>query len=184
MSSLTRILCVVAILLCCLARAGAQDKAALAQVLKSETDAAKLVSDLQAYATRSPWDIQVTALVSQRLAVKGLNASQIIRTITASGDMAAALDVDDEKFAEIAWLTGLIVRAEAPAPLLYNLESLGVPAFDLLAEVVGQTPSEIREAARRGELRSEATFGLLTANYSRRYKGMAEKLLLKRRNSR
>lgn len=161
-----------------------QDRTALTQILKSEKDAAKLVDDLQSYASKSPWDIEVTSILAQRLAVKGLNASQIMRTITASGDMAAALDADDEKFAGIVWLTGLIVKAESPAPLLYNLESLGVPAFDLLAETLSRSEQEIRKLAQQDRLRSEGVFGLLTLNYSTRYKGMAEKLALKRRGNR
>jgi hypothetical protein len=123
---LVRITCLLAVFLCCFATCKAQDQAALAQILKSDEAATKLVADLRAYASKSPWDIQTTSIVAQRLAVKGLKPLDIMRSITTSGDVAAALDCDDEKFARIALLTGLILTTkEALGPSLYGLDSLG-----------------------------------------------------------
>jgi hypothetical protein len=167
----------------CASVCSAQDKTALTQILKSEKDATQLVEDLRAYERKSPWDIDVMSRVAQRLAVQGLTASEIMRTITTSGDMAAALDYGDEKFAQIVWLTGAMLKSETPGPSLYGLESLGVPVFDLLGETIGRSADETLQLLREGRLVSRGVFGLLTENYDRRYHGMAEKLLIKLRNA-
>jgi hypothetical protein len=181
---MNRTLCLLILMLTmCASVCGAQDKTALAQILKSEKDAAQLVEDLNSYARKSPWDIEAMSTVAQRLAVQGLTASQIMRTITTSGDMAAALDYDDQKFAQIVWLTGALLKSETPGPSLYGLEGLGVPVFDLLGETIGRSADETLQLLRQDRLVSRGVFGLLTENYDRRYHGMAEKLLIKLRNA-
>lgn len=157
----------------------AQDKAALTQLLKSEAAATALIAELNAYDAKSPWDSDTIWSVAQKLAVKGLVAKEIERTIVGSGEAAAALDGNDRLFAAIALTVGGIYKEKRPGPSLYVLEGLGVPAFDLLGEILEKSPKEVREYADADRLRSEPIAALLTESCRRRYHGMSEQLLLK-----
>jgi hypothetical protein len=158
----------------------AQDKVALTQLLKSEEAATTLISELSAYDAKSPWATEVTWRLTQRLAVKGIKGPQITRAIIAGGDIAAALDADDRLFASIVWLTVGLLKEKDPEITLYDLEAIGVPAFEMLAELLDRRADEIRKLARQGRLNSPAVFEALTTSYLLRYKGMAEKLAIKR----
>jgi hypothetical protein len=60
------ILVLLLALTCCVSASARQDKPALAQILKSETEAAKLVEDLRSYAAKCPWGIEVMSTLAQR----------------------------------------------------------------------------------------------------------------------
>lgn len=159
----------------------AQDKAAFTQLLRSETAATRLISDLQAYDAKSPWSTDIMWRLAQQLAIKGLSGQQISTAITAGGEMAAALDGDDQLFASVVLTTTDLVKQERAWLTLYELEGMGVPAFDMIAEGIGRPRGEVQKLARAGRLKSSSVFELLTAFYAIKYKGMSEKLANKRR---
>lgn len=168
------------ILISVCAPARAQDKETLSQLLKSEQAAAALISEMTAYDAKSPWGSEVIWALTQRLAVKGLSGPQICTAIIASGEVSAALDADDRLFASVTLLTSELLKEKDPQFVLYDLEAVGVPAFDMLAELLQRRPDDVKDLARQRRLSSSVLFRALTTVYTLRYKGMAEKLAKKR----
>lgn len=173
------LLCLAVIITVC-APASGQDKAVLTKLLKSEEAATALISELTVYSSKSPWSTNAIWSLTQKLAVKGLRAPQIKTAIVASGEMSAALDGDDQLFASVVWFTADLLKQKDPEIVLYELEAIGVPAFDMLGELLRRTPADVRKLASQGRLNSPVVFEALTTAYTLRYNGMAEQLAKKR----
>jgi len=170
-------LAIIGVALC--APALAQDKAALTQLLKSERAATELIEQLTVYDSKSPWGSDVIWSVAQKLAVKGLQGKDIGRSIIGGGEVAAALDGNDRLFGAITLLIGGMYKERTPGPTLYALEQLGVPVFDLLAEILERSPQEVRKLSDEDQLNSDPIAALLAESCRRRYNGMSERLLLR-----
>lgn len=153
------------------------------QLIGSEDKARTLVAKLDTYHYDAPWQLSTLLTIAQRMLVKEWKAEDIPPLFWACGDAAAAIDGDDEKFAEIvaaivAIKTGHTSEVDS---LLNELEELGLPAFKLVAEAIGKTPADVRRLAKADRIVPSVTARILLDQFARRYEGLANKLARQRK---
>ena len=133
---------------------------------------------------RSSWHFETLVEVTQRLAVEGIDIHQVDAALEPCGDMASAITADDSdsRFAQIVLLISPLEKQTSTEDLytsLYELDNLGVPAFQFLAEFTGTPLRKIKDYARDGRLKAEGVRDILLASFTLHYGGLAAKLAQK-----
>lgn len=155
------------------------------QLLKSEEQAKHLVLRISIYGNRSPFDYNLIMTLAQRLVTNDYPHQDLFKLLEPCADMTVALNGDGELFAEIVLTMASLRVAESDeiSSILYSLEGLGVPAYKLLALMIGKTESETKKLARQGRVRGNGTKDALLAAFNLKYKGLAEKVVNERKKS-
>jgi hypothetical protein len=121
--------------------------------------------------------------LSRRLIIWGWPAGELSRIIRPSADAAAAIGLEPAEFAEIVLTLGEMLKDDHDdsRSALSALDRLGVPVYDILGEVASKRPSEIKEYASRGEIKSRPAMELILNGFEKRYAGLAAKLTEQKR---
>jgi len=155
------------------------------RLLKSKPEAEYLAAQLAAYSSETPYQSGLIG-ISQRLIVAGFKPKQIMLILTPCGDMAAALDFNDQGYSELVGRMASLKngRDDAVYLNLIALSDIGVPAFEILGEAIGKSARETEILAQRRRLRSSAACDALLAMYAQKYKGAAleARKIIDRRN--
>lgn len=149
----------------------------LSRALNSESDAEHHILFLQGYLEQSPWQFRTLVEISQKLLSVRESLADIQRAITACGDaaIAATVEDDDATYQRIVLALFSVKTGRNPIAGLNELESNGVPAYDLLGEATGYSASKVRDLAEAGRIKSKGAFNILLVAFERKYNGLAAK---------
>jgi tape measure domain-containing protein len=146
------------------------------KTLLGSTDAARgMIENLQKFSASTPFQFDGLADSAKVLLAFGVSSSQIIPTMKALGDVAAATGND------IGSLANIYGKVKAQGRLmtdsLNQFNERGIPIGARLAEMFGKTEAEIREMASQGQISfgdlQKALVGM-TSQGGMAFNGMAE----------
>jgi len=149
----------------------------LGRVLNSESDAEHHLLFLQSYIEQSPWQFRTVVDISQKLLSAHESLGDVQRAIVACGDAAVAASVEDDDlvFERITFALFAVRSERTVISALSELESAGIPVYDLLSAMTGLSPAKTRALAEAGRVNPKGTFQVLLDAFERKYQGLAAK---------
>jgi tape measure domain-containing protein len=128
-----------------------QTKIAFETMLGSASKATKLLSDLQTFAKKTPFNLVELQETTKRLLAYGVEGENVIGTLTTLGNIASAVGRDKMPQLTLAFgqvkavgrLTGMELRQFAET---------GVPLLQILSDQFGVTTAEMQEMVSAGEV--------------------------------
>lgn len=132
-------------------------------LLGSTTKANVLLSQLQKFATTTPFDVKDLASVAQRMISVGIGTQKVIPLMRDLGNIVAATgEVSAERLEGISTaLTQMISKTKVSAEEMEQLAERGVPAWKILADATGKSQAELRKLAEQGKITSDVMVGAL-----------------------
>ena len=120
-------------------------------MLGSGEAASKMIGDLYTFAKKTPFKFDGMLESSQQLISMGMAADNVIPTLTAVGDAAAASGKGQEGFKAITTALGKM-QAQGQVSLddLWSLSDNGVQALQILANKSGQSIEDMKKAISDG----------------------------------
>lgn len=145
-------------------------------MLGSAKAAKDFLADLARFAARTPFEFRGLVSSSQRLLAFGFRAQEILPTLEAVGDAAAALGGGPELINQIVRALGQIkAKGKPQAEEMLQLAEAGIPAWQILAETLGVTIPEAMEMVTRGAVDADTAVNALVRGLTQRYGGLMER---------
>jgi len=127
-----------------------QTEARFRTLLGSAEAAKKMVGDLSKFAASTPFQMEGLSKTAQTLLAFGVAQDQILPTMQALGDVAAASGAD---IGELANIYGKVrANGRLMTESLDQFNERAIPVGASLAKLFGKTEGEIRQMASRGEI--------------------------------
>lgn len=143
----------------------------------SAEKAKSMLADLQEFARTSPFDTPGIIQASQRLMAMGFTADEVKPTLTALGNAMAAVGGSSDSFSRAAISIGqMAASANASSREMRELVMAGIPAWDILAEQMHKTVSDVQADFEAGEVSGKAASEMLLKGMEQRYTGMMDQL--------
>jgi|SRR5215831_1015290 len=141
-------------------------------MLGSAKAASSMVSQLQAFAAKTPFNFPDLVTSSQRLIAFGFSAKQVIPMLTAIGDTAAGLGLGSEGVNRITLAIGQMqAKTRVQSDELLQLTEAGVPALRILANQYGVSAAQMQKMVTAGAVSSQKAIPLLLAGMEKGTKG-------------
>lgn len=151
-------------------------QAAMTNMLGSTEKANAFLADLQKFAANTPFDFQGLATASQRLLAFGFQAEQILPTMQAIGDAAAALGKGQEGIDQITLSLGqMAAKGRVQADEMLQLTEAGIPAWRLLAETIGTSIPEAMDQVSRGQVTAQQGLEAIINGMESQFGGLMER---------
>lgn len=145
-------------------------------MLGSAKAAKDFLADLAQFAARTPFEFRGLVSSSQRLLAFGFRAKEILPTLEAVGDAAAALGGGPELINQIVRALGQIkAKGKPQAEEMLQLAEAGIPSWQILAETLGVTIPEAMDMVTRGAVSADVAVNGLVRGLTQRYGGMMER---------
>lgn len=145
-------------------------------MLGSAKAAKDFLADLARFAARTPFEFRGLVSSSQRLLAFGFQAKEILPTLDAVGDAAAALGGGPDLINQIVRALGQIkAKGKPQAEEMLQLAEAGIPSWQILAEMLGVTIPEAMEMVTRGAVDADTAVNALVRGLAVRYGGMMER---------
>lgn len=153
-----------------------QAQVAFTTLLGSSKKAQAYLADLNKFAANTPFDLPGLIDSSRLLLGVGMNAKQVIPTLTAWGDAAGALGIQQDGFnrAMIA-VSQSLSAGRINAGDMNQIVQAGIPIWKLMSEATGKTVPELRKLSSQGELLSKDVLPLLNKQMEKDYGGSMAK---------
>jgi tape measure domain-containing protein len=164
-------------------RAGLSTAAGLEQaqigfttLLKSGAQAQAFLGQLKDFAARTPFNLPGLVDDARLLLGVGFAAKQVIPTLTAWGDAAGALGIQQEAFhrAMIA-VSQSMAAGKINAQDMNQIVEAGIPVWKLMSEATGKPIPVLRKLSEQGKLLSGDILPKLAAQMERDYGGAMAK---------
>lgn len=148
----------------------------LSEVLNGDAAARQHLTDLRIIAAATPYKLGMIVGVSHQLLGWGWTESESKNIIRASANAAAAISANDEGFRRIAACVGRLNDAERSTyAALSALEHEGIPVWQILAHLIGESELQTRALSSKRQLRPRKTAEILLAGFDQKYAGAAER---------
>jgi tape measure domain-containing protein len=129
----------------------------------SVQNAKRVMDELTNFAASTPFDLPQVTEAGRKLTALGVDAQNLIPTLTAVGNVAAGLDIP---FSELADIYGKIkVQNRAYMEDINQLQGRGIPIIQEIASMYGKSTEEIRKLIEEGKIgfpQIEAAFKRMT----------------------
>lgn len=137
---------------------------AFTTMLQSGEKAQAFLSDLSAFAAKTPFDLPGLQRSAQSLISIGIDASKVIPIMTTLGNVTSGMGTGAEgvQRATVA-IQQMNAAGRITAEDLNQLRDAGIPVFDLLTAATGRTREEIAGMAQNGKLGRQELEQLMTA---------------------
>jgi len=120
-------------------------------LLGSSEKAATFIKDLQNFAAKTPFDFPGLQHAANTMLAMGFNAKDILPTLTSVGDAVAALGQGSDAVDRATYALGQMRAAgRVNAQDMNQLTSIGIPAWQLLADSLGKTVAQTRDLSEKG----------------------------------
>lgn len=161
---------------CVKAAGGFQNvQVAMTNMLGSGEKAQAFLQDLQEFAARTPFEFNGLAQSSQKLLAFGFTAEQIIPTMTAIGDAAAALGAGQEGVDRITMALGqMAAKGKIQSEEMLQLTEAGIPAWQLLADTIGTSIPEAMDMVSKGQVNAQIGLSALVNGMEQQFGGLME----------
>ncbi len=135
------------------------------------------LSRLADFAAHTPFEFEGLLDASKRMMALGFAADDVIPTMTAIGDAAAALGSGQQGIDSlITGLGNIKTQGKVTSIAMMQLARAGVPAWDILAESIGKTTGETRKLVEQGLVSADQGIAALVAGMEKRFPGMMSKM--------
>lgn len=146
-------------------------------MLGSARRADSFLSDLAKFAARTPFEFEGLLDASKRMMALGFAAQDVIPTMTAIGDAAAALGSGQEGIDSlITGLGNIKTQGKVTSIAMMQLARAGVPSWQILADAIGKTTGETRKLVEQGLVSADAGIAALVDGMEKRFPGMMAKM--------
>lgn len=133
-------------------------------LLGSAEKAQSFIADLQSFAAKTPFDFPGLQQSANQMLAMGFSSDEIIPKLTAVGDAVAALGGTPEMVGRATYALGQMKSAgRVTAQDMMQLTSMGIPAWNLLAESIGKSVPETRKLAEQGLIPADQAIEAITS---------------------
>jgi tape measure domain-containing protein len=133
-------------------------------LLGSAEKAQSFIGDLQAFAAKTPFDFPGLQSAANQMLAMGFSSDEIIPKLTAVGDAVAALGGTPEMVGRATFALGQMKAAgRVTAQDMMQLTSMGIPAWQLLADSIGKSVPETKALAEKGLIPAEQAIEAITS---------------------
>jgi tape measure domain-containing protein len=145
-------------------------------MLGSGEAAQGMLNDLKKFAAQTPFRFEGLLDSSKRLLAMGYAAEDIIPIMTTVGDAVAGLGAGEEGISRATYALGQMKTAgRILSQDMMQLTSLGVPAWQYLADAVGGTTAEVRKMVEQGLIPAEDGIQAILAGMKEDFGGLMAK---------
>lgn len=155
-----------------------QEQASIAftTLLGSGKKAQTFLGDLQQFAAKTPFELPGLINNARQLLGVGVAANKVIPTMTALGDAAGALGIDQERFNNIMLATTQAMgKGKLQGEELMQMVENGIPVWQLLSKATGKSVPELQKLSSAGQLLAKDTLPLLFTQMEKDYGGSMAK---------
>ena len=159
-----------------LADALEQSKIAFTTMLGSGEAAGKMLTDLKAFADKTPFEFQDIQAAAKRLMAMGTAAEDVIPTLRAVGDAAAGLGGGKATIDGITLALGQMgAKGKITTQELNQLTERGIPAMRYLAEAAKVSTGEMAKLVENGLVPADKGVKVLLESMQRDFGGLMAK---------
>ena len=152
-----------------------QTQAAMTNMLGSAERAQSLLSDLQSFAAKTPFEFNDVAAATQKFLAFGFTAEQVIPTLTAVGDAAAGVGLGKEGVDRVTLALGqMAAKAKVQSDEMLQLTEAGIPAWQMLADKIGVSVPQAMDMVSKGAVDAQTGLQALVGGMEERFGGMME----------
>jgi tape measure domain-containing protein len=145
-------------------------------MLGSAEAATKMLDDLKKFAAATPFRFEGLLDSSKRLLAMGYTAEEIIPVMRTVGDAVAGLGAGEEGIQRATYALGQMKTAgRVLSQDMMQLTSLGVPAWDYLAQAIGKTTPEVRKMVEQGLIPAELGINAILVGMEKDFGGLMAK---------
>ena len=144
-----------------------------ATMLGSAEKAQGFLEDMADFAVRTPFEYPDLLEAAKRMLAYGFAADEVLPTLRAVGDAAAALGSGNVGIERITLALGQIqAKGKLSAEEMRQLTEAGVPAWHMLAEAMGTTVPALQDMVSKGLVPGGKAVEMLTNGMTKRFGGM------------
>lgn len=152
-----------------------QTQAAMTNMLGSAERAQSLLSDLQSFAAKTPFEFNDVAAATQKFLAFGFTAEQVIPTLTAVGDAAAGVGLGKEGVDRVTLALGqMAAKAKVQSDEMLQLTEAGIPAWQMLADKIGVSVPKAMDMVSKGAVDAQTGLQALVGGMEEKFGGMME----------
>ncbi|HHV98606.1 MAG TPA: tape measure protein [Clostridiaceae bacterium] len=142
-------------------------------MLGSAEKAQAFLDNMADFAAKTPFEYEDLLEASKRMLAYGYSAENVLPTLQAVGDAAAALGTGGEGIDRIVLALGQMqAKGKVSAEEMLQLTEVGIPAWQMLAEAMGTTVPELQKMVSKGLIPGYKAVEMLTAGMNKRFGGM------------
>jgi tape measure domain-containing protein len=154
-----------------------QSSITFSTLLGSASEAQSMLAQLAEFAAKTPFEFPQLLSATVQLKAMGFEAKDVIPTLTAVGDAAAALGQSGDGVNRIVYALGQMkAMGKISALQMRELSMIGIPAWDMLAKGVGKTTAETQKMVKSGIIPADEALKILTEGMEKQFPGMMNKL--------
>jgi tape measure domain-containing protein len=152
-------------------------RAAFTTILGSSEAADKMLSDLQKFASTSPFPRQAFIEATQQMVSFGIESNKVIPYLSAIQDTVAATGGNAQTLSEITLVMSQIQAAGKITGVdLMQFAQRGINAADLIGSAMGKTGTQIKEEITAGSLDATTALDALAKGMDTNFGGAADNL--------
>lgn len=153
-----------------------QTKIAFTTMLGSAERATSFLADLKAFAAGTPFEFPGLVDAARRLQALGFASDQVIPSLRAIGDAAAALGGGAQMIDRVTLALGQMQsKGKVSAQEMNQLAESGINAWKILAEGMGKTIPEVMKLAEKGMINAARAVPEILEGLNKQFGGMMEK---------
>lgn len=153
-----------------------QTKIAFTTMLGSAERATAFLADLKAFAAGTPFEFPGLVDAARRLQALGFASDQVIPSLRAIGDAAAALGGGAQMIDRVTLALGQMQsKGKVSAQEMNQLAESGINAWKILADGMGKTIPEVMKLAEKGMINAARAVPEILEGLNKQFGGMMEK---------
>lgn len=146
-------------------------------MFKSANTSKKMLEELKDFAAKTPFEFPELLEATQRMKALGFEASELLPTLKAVGDAAAGLGGGSELINRIILALGQMkAKGKVSGEEMRQLAESGIPAYEMLAEVLGVSIPEAMEMTRKGIVSSDQAISTFVQKMEERFPNMMKNM--------
>jgi len=151
-------------------------KIAFTTMLGSAERATEFLADLKAFAAGTPFEFPGLVDAARQLKALGFASDQVIPSLRAIGDAAAALGGGAQMIDRVTLALGQMQsKGKVSAQEMNQLAESGINAWKILAEGMGKTIPEVMKLAEKGMINAARAVPEILDGLNKQFGGMMEK---------
>lgn len=154
-----------------------QNRVAFETMLGSGEKAGAMLQQLSDFAAKTPFEFPDLVNAAKKMMAFGFSAEDVLPTLTAVGDAAAALGLSgQEGIGRILTALGQMrAKGKVSAEEMLQLTEAGVPAWELLAKAMGKSTAEVMKLSQKGLIPADKAIKALVSGMESRFPNMMAK---------
>lgn len=152
-----------------------QAKIGFSTMLGSAGAADEFLTNLEDFASRTPFEFPELIGTSQKLLAMGFRADEVVPKMTAIGDAVAALGGNSETVDRVGTAMGqMLAKGKVSAEEMMQLTEAGIPGWQMLADAMGVSTGELQDMVSDGAVPAREAVDMLAAGMETNFGGMME----------